>query len=454
MLIPAARIVPPAPPVHARPLPPWRLLAATLRNPLTAYSEESFQFTSGRVKLLGRTTVGVNHPDGVKHVLTTHAAKYIRPLPLIRSVRWMMGNGLFLAEGEAWRRQRRMLAPAFSPAHTGELLPHFLAAGRAMAERLENRAQANLSAEFNQTSLDAVLRALFSSPADTLGKEIARLTRHFLEGPARPNILDIVARREGDFAWAGRARRRFQVEWHRVVDALITRRREEPAAGEGTRDLLDLLLAARDPETGRALEPEEVRDQTATMLFAGFETTARLLSWATYLLALDQKEQAAVREEVAAFPPERVGSLQDLQNWPRLKCVLLETLRLYPPIPQLVRQAVEADEVLGERVEPGDLVWIAPWTLHRHRDHWDNPTAFMPERFEGQAQPWTHGAFLPFGGGPRICIGASFAMAEAQILMATLLSRHRIDLVDTRPVMPVGLITTVQSHEPRYALSA
>jgi cytochrome P450 len=230
------------------------------------------------------------------------------------------------------------------------------------------------------------------------------------------------------------------------------RRHEEPGAGQGARDLLDLLLAARDPETGRALEPEEVRDQTATMLAAGFETTARLLSWAAYLLALDQKEQAAVRDEVAAFPPERITGLQDLQNWPRLKCVLLESLRLYPPLPQLVRQAVEADEVLGERVEPGDLVWIAPWTLHRHREHWDHPTAFMPERFEGQAQPWTHGAFLPFGGGPRICIGASFAMAEAQILMATLLSRNRIDLLDTRPVLPVGLITTVQSYEPRYAL--
>jgi cytochrome P450 len=453
MLIPAARIVPPAPWVHAKPLPSWRLLAATLRNPLTGYSEESFQLPSGRVTLLGRTTIGVNHPDGVKHVLTTHADKYVRPLPLIRSVRWMMGEGLFLAEGEAWRRQRKMLAPAFSPAHTGELLPHFLAAGQSMVASLESRSAANLSAEFNQGTLDAVLRALFSSPADSLGREIARLTRYFLEGPGRPSVFDVLARREGDFAFLGRARRRFQVEWHAAVDALIQRRREEPAR-ERTRDLLDLLLAARDGDTGRALEPEEVRDEAATMLAAGFETTTRLLSWAAYLLALDQNEQAAVREELAAFPPERIAGLQDLKNWPRLKCVLLETLRLYPPLPQLVRQAVEADEVLGERVQAGDLVWIAPWTLHRHRSHWDHPTTFIPERFEGQAQPWNSGAFVPFGGGPRICIGASFAMAEAQILMATLLSRYRIELIDTRPVMPVGLVTTVQSYEPRYALLA
>jgi cytochrome P450 len=449
----AGLIVPPAPPVHANPLPSWRLLLATLRNPLNAYSEDSFRLRSGRVTILGRTAIGVNHPDGVKHVLTTHVARYGRPVAAVRAIRWMMGNGLFLAEGDAWRGQRRMLAPIFSPAHIGELLPHFHEAGRSLLLRLEGRSQATLSSEFNRATLDAVLRALFSSPADTLGKEIARLTRHFLDGPGRPTFFDTIARSESDFALLNGPRRRFQVDWHRAVDALIQRRQQE-TAGRDTRDLLDILLAARDGETGAALSAEEVRDQTATMLFAGFETTSRLLSWAAYLLALDQEEQALVREEVAAFPPDRIGSLQDLHNWPRLKCVLLEAMRLYPPVPQLVRQALEPDEVLGERVAPGDLMWISPWTLHRHRDHWDHPTAFMPQRFAGQPQPWMNGAYIPFGGGPRICIGASFAMAEAQILLANLLRRHRIALVDNRPVLPVGLITTLQSHEPSYSLSA
>jgi cytochrome P450 len=449
----AGLIVPPVHPVHGIPLSSWRLLLATLRNPLTAYSDESFQARSGRVRLLGRTTIGINHPDGVRHVLTTHAARYGRPIAAVRSLRWMMGDGLFLAEGDSWRQQRRMLSPLFSPSHIGQLLPHFQAAGRSLVARLAGRSQAILSAEFNRSALDAVLRALFSSPADTLGKELARLTRYYLEGPGRPTLLDMVARRESDFAFAAGPRRRFRSGWHSAVDSLIERRREEPA-GAGVRDLLDILLAARDPETGAALSAEDVRDQAATMLSAGFETTSRLLSWAAYLLALDQREQALVREEVTAFRPEQVAGLQDLQNWPRLKCVLLEALRLYPPVPQLVRVALAADEVLGEPVSPGDLIWIAPWTLHRHLDHWDQPNAFFPQRFAGQAQPWTHGAFIPFGGGPRICIGAGFAMAEAQMLLATLLDRHRIDLLDTRPVLPVGLLTTVPDYEPRYSLSA
>jgi cytochrome P450 len=447
------RVEPPAPIVHARPLPAWRVIAAMLGNPLTVYSRESFTLPVGRVRILGRTSIAVNHPDGVKHVLTSHAARYGRPAAAIRPVRWMMGNGLLLAEGEAWRGQRRMLAPLFSPAHIGALLPHFLAAGQALDEGLSGRSEAKLSEAFNQATLDAVLRALFSTPAATRGRELASLTHHYLMGPGRPNFGDMMAQAEGDFAMFDGSRRRFRTKWHQAVDAFVRARREEGHEG-GSRDLLDILLAARDPETGAALSPEEVRDQSATMIFAGFETTARLLFWAAYLLALDQREQARVRAEVAAFPPERVGSLQDLQHWSRLKCVLLEALRLYPPVAQLIRQAVAPDEVLGEQVAVGDLIWISPWTLQRHRDHWTDPTAFMPERFEGQPQPWGNGAFIPFGGGPRICIGASFALAEAQILMASLLNGRGFGLVDTRPVLPIGRITTVPSYEPRFSLRA
>lgn len=276
--------------------------------------------------------------------------------------------------------------------------------------------------------------------------------RGYLHGPGRPTFADAIAKKEGDYAIFDGPRRRFRARWFGTVDALVEVRRSRGPTG-ATRDLLDVLLDVRDPETGAALPPEEVRDQSATMLFAGFETTTRLLFWAAYLLSLDQREQAAIRAEIAAFAPERVVTLDDLENWPRLKRTLLEALRLYPPIPLLVREAIEADEVAGEAIEPGNLVWMSPWLLHRHRRHWKHPTAFMPDRFIDRPHPWTHGAFMPFGGGPRICIGASFAMAEAQILLATLLERFQIGLVENRPVLPVGLVTTRPDHEPRFSLS-
>jgi cytochrome P450 len=230
-----------------------------------------------------------------------------------------------------------------------------------------------------------------------------------------------------------------------------------PAGGHlahaAKRDLLDLLIAARDPEAGGALAPEEIRDQCATMIFGGYETTARLLFWASYLLTLDPTEQERLRAEVRAFPPERVASLDDLARWPRLRLVLLEALRLYPPVPLLVRQPLEDDVIMGEQVKRGVQVYVAPWVLHRHRKYWQNPTAFLPGRFADQTSPWTSGgAYLPFGAGPRICIGAVFALAEAQIVLATLLQRYRLTLETSRPVFPVGRLTVQPSYAPNFML--
>jgi cytochrome P450 len=177
------------------------------------------------------------------------------------------------------------------------------------------------------------------------------------------------------------------------------------------------------------------------------------LFWASYLLTLDQAEQSRLRAEVAAFPPERVTSLDDLNHWPRLRLVLLEAMRLYPPAPILVREPVEDDVIMGEPVRRGVQVYVAPWVLHRHRKHWEHPTAFMPDRFAGQSSPWTAGgAYMPFGAGPRICIGAAFALFEAQIVLATMLHRYAFTIEDERPVMPVGRLTIQPSYSPMFRL--
>ena len=191
------------------------------------------------------------------------------------------------------------------------------------------------------------------------------------------------------------------------------------------------------------------------MFFAGSETTARLMYWASYLMAMDLEEQTAVRKEIAAFPPERINGFDDLQNWRRLRSLLLEALRLYPPIPQIVRVAIGPDDICGEKIGADTQVWICPWVMHRHRKFWDRPTAFLPDRFAGKTAPWTQTpAYVPFGAGPRICIGLSFALSEAQIVMAQLLSRYAISLPDARPVLPVGRVTIEPSYEPLFRLDA
>jgi cytochrome P450 len=451
MLTPFRPLVPPAPKVHEKDLPGWRVLFAFNRNTLSIQPKRAFEELAVRRRIFGLESILLNDPDGIRHVLTTAMDKYRRMVAADRILGPLGGSGVFLADGSQWRRQRRMLAPLFTPAKVGLLLPHFMGAASALADRLSGSSRANLSLAFQEATLEAVLRALFSLPDSAERARITTMVRYYLAGPGRPNVLDAYARTTGSFAFALRSRRRFQKDWSGAIDAIVAARRNSPARGA---DLLDLLLSARDPETGEGLSESEVRDQCSTMIVAGYETTARLLFWATYLLTLDIDEQNRLRGELAAFPPERVGTLDDLLNWPRLRQVLLETLRLYPPAAYISREAIADDMVAGEEVGVGTQVWVSPWVLHRHRRFWDNPTAFMPDRFVGKLSPWTSmGAFLPFGAGPRICIGATFAIAEAQIMLATLLSRFKVALEDaSRPVMPVARITTAPSYEPWFRL--
>jgi len=450
----ARPIIPPAPKIHQGVLPIWRLMLETVKNSLGNWEEGSFTALLGRRNVAGIDSLLVNDPKWVRHILHANLANYVKPPAMLRPVRPLAGHGVLLAEGAEWKRQRRMLAPAFTPASVNLLLPHFSAAAKVMAERLATTPRVDLSGAFHEAALDAVLRALFSLPADGSSAGLARIVRDYLAGPGRPNIFDGFAQAEGDFAFALLRRRRFQKRWFKAVDAIIATRKAAPAP-ETHSDLLDLLLAVRDPDTDAPLDDEEVRDQCATMLLAGFETTSRLLFWASYLLTLDPAEQTRLRKEIAAFPPERVQTLEDLQHWPRLKQVLCETLRLYPPVPVMLRKALGPDTIGEYEIGAGTLLWISPWVIHRHREFWDNPTAFMPDRFAGKAAPWvTEPAFLPFSAGPRICIGASFAMAEASIVLATLLSRFELSLDSTRPILPVGGVTTSPDHEPLFSLEA
>jgi cytochrome P450 len=444
-------IVPPAPKVHDKDLAAWRVVRDFPRDTLSTWPDYAFDVPINRRRIFGIDGVLINDPEGVRHVMATAARKYARPVAFVRIFRPLAGNGLILAEGAEWRAQRRMLAPVFTPASVGRLLPHFQRAAEDLVRRLEGQSTANLAAAFQDATLEAVLRALFTLADADQRQRLAGMVRAYMAGPGRPQILDGFSRMENSWSWTQRGRRAFQRAWFAAVDEIVAERKAQ-GASDHPADLLDLLLAARDAETGQRLSDAEVRDQCATMLLAGFETTSRLLFWASYLLCLDQTEQSQLRAQISAFPPERAHSLDDLRRWPVVRETLLETLRLYPSAPVLTREAVEPDTILGVDIKPGAQIFISPWVIHRHRKYWEQPNAFIPSRFKDKPSPWTSGTFMPFGAGPRICIGAAFAMAEAEIMLATLLSRFRISLADTTPVLPVGRITTMPSYEPQFQL--
>ncbi len=448
----AATIFPSAPKVHSADLPAWRLLPAVMRSSLAIWPDFAFDILVNKRTLLGVTSVLVNDPEGVRHFLAVNAANYRRPSSVRRVAFPLGGSGLFLAEGVEWRRQRKLLAPSFAPTSINVLVPHFHEAARHLLHGVEGKPEVNLSKAFQDTALEAVLRALFSMPENEAREKLSTLVRGYVEGAGRPGLFDGFAPSDNSFGFALGKRRRFQSKWFAAIAAIIAERKAEPKLAD-RRDLLDLLLELKDAETGDTLSDDEIRDQSATMFFAGSETTARLMFWTAYLLTLDMEEQWQLSGEVTAFPPDRVRALEDLANWPRLRNVLLEALRLYPPLPHIIRQANGPDTICGISVAANDQIWASAWIMHRHRKFWQNPTAFMPDRFAGKSAPWVQmPAFIPFGVGPRICIGLHFALSEAQIVLAHLLARYRITASRKRSVMPVGRLTIEPDHEPAFRL--
>jgi len=262
-------------------------------------------------------------------------------------------------------------------------------------------------------------------------------------------VWDMLARRESDYASMQKERSDFKRRWFAEIDGIVANRRLQPPA-DGARDLLDLLMNARTGDGAPALSDKEISDQVATMMAAGFETTHAMF-WTIYLLACDPAVQAEVRAEVLATPAASVRTLADLRAWPGLRRVLMEALRLYPPFPVTARVARQDDVVGGVRIKAGTLVMLSPWIIHRHHRFWDQPDAFIPSRWIAREdRPGEH--YIPFGVGPRVCIGAAFAMSQVMLVVATLMARYRVELDDARPVLPTLRNATVPAIEPWFRL--
>ena len=449
-----APFVPPRPPVPAAGPGLPGFLAAVRTNALGMWGAEAYEQDVVIGRALGRPWLLLNAPAAIHRVLVENPAGYRRTPASIRILWPIAGRGLLLAEGEAWRLQRRTTAPALAPRMLPLLLPHMAHAVEAALPRLRAAAAAgpvNLLAAMQGLALDVAARAMFSLETARFGAAMRELLGQFGQRMARPGALDLVLPpwlpSPGDFA-----RLRFRRRWVALMDEIMAAR-TEAAAAEGPRDLFDLMRAARDPETGAGFSRAELRDQMATLIVAGHETTALALFWSLYLLARDQEAQARLAAEVAG---RDLGAGAAAEAMPQLvftAAVVSEALRLFPPAFTLVRQARKADRAGEVAIPRGAVVMMAPWVLHRHRRLWAEPDAFLPERFLPGAAPPPRFAYLPFGAGPRVCVGAQFALAEATLVLARLMQAFHVSMADDRPVLPAPVITTQPDHAPGFLLA-
>lgn len=450
-----APLVPPRPPVAPDNMTAVERMKAIRKNAITSWGERAYREDVIAGKFLGRNSYILNTPEAIRYVLVENYENYFRTPVGLRVLRPMLGDGLLTSFGKPWKHQRRTLAPAFTPRAVTTLVPHMLSATDEAIDELKRKTgqPIDLREAMQRMTLEIAGRTMFSLEMGRDGTTLRDFVIEYSERHAPPRMLDILLPLAiPSPADIGRAL--FRRRWTRFVGKLIRERRSMSAQLSGQqgapRDLFDLMVAARDPETGEAFSDELLGDEVATMILAGHETTATALFWSLYLLSLDQSAQQELADSVASMA---IDASTDISKLAFTRAVVDEAMRLYPPAFLIARAATGSDTVTGLPVQEKDVILISPWLLQRHEKLWHDPHAFIPQRFmPGTPQP-DRFAYMPFGAGPRICIGAHFALVEATLALAKIIQTFKVEITSVRPVMPVGIVTTQPDHSPVFRIT-
>jgi cytochrome P450 len=430
----------------------WGCMPQIRKDPLRFYTHARRDY-GDYVRL--RAVPGVyfyllTHPEAVEHVLQKNHKNYRKPAFFTRTMMLLVGQGLFTSEGDLWLRQRRLMQPAFHRQHLAKLAPLMVDAAEGFVREREAAGPGqvvDLLDEMMRLSFRVAGTTLFGADitggADTTGRAYRTAFEYLnyrMGSPFRAPAW-FPTRRNLAFARANRL-------LGRVVLGLIEARRQ---AGDRPDDLLSLLLAARDEETGAGMSDRQLKDEVLTLLTAGHETVGAALAWTWSLLGQHPRVQDDLADEARGRLRGRGPAAEDLPHLPLARAVFEEALRLYPPAHGQPREAIEADEVNGFPIPAKATVALSQYVTQRHPDFWEGPEEFRPERFlPPQAASRPKYAYFPFGGGPRVCIGNSFALLEGPLVLATVLRKFRVELVPGHPVVPDSTFTL----RPKYGVKA
>lgn len=436
-----APFVPPAPTPRTSPPSTLEMMRIVYRNPLELWGEPSYNEPYISVSGIGGPLVIANDPALIRHVLVDNAKNYKMATVRQLVLRPILRDGLLTAEGPVWKRSRKAMAPVFTPRHIFGFAQPMLKRSLAFVEKYEDGSTHDIAHDMTLLTYDILAETLFSGEIAGEPGDFARELDRLFETMGRVDPLDLLRAPE----WLPRITRmrgKKTMAFFRQIVADTVRQRSERLARDpdgAPEDFLTLLLRAEGPD---GLTRQEVSDNIITFIGAGHETTARALGWTLYCLAEAPWERDRVEAEIDTVLAREPDPTKWLDAMPFTRAAFEEAMRLFPPAPSINREPIEPETWRDLKIVRKAAVLVMPWTVHRHRKLWDNPDAYMPERFHpGNREKIDRYQYLPFGAGPRVCIGMSFAMQEAVIVLATLLSRLRFDTVAETKPWPVQKLT-------------
>ena len=418
------------------------------RDPLKFLRETRRYGDVVRMRFVFSDTYLIYHPDSVKHVLQENHHNYNKDVFTYKMFRPFLGQGLLINDGESWLHQRRLMQPAFHRKRIATYGTIMTDATDKLLERWQSYAEQNSSLhvaeEMMSLTLHIVGKTLFSldlsDETNTIGSAVTtmlNLLGNYVYAPFPP--ISIPTARNRRLLAAKRS-------LEQVIYRMIAERRQQ---NTDTGDLLSMLLSARDEETGEGMNDQQIRDELMTMLLAGHETTANTLAWTWYLLSQHSEVERRLYTEVDEVLGGALPTVEHLSELKYTNMVLEEALRLYPPACILSRKAIGDDELGGYRIPANSMIIVSPYAIQHHPDYWPDPERFDPERFTSESSAGrSHYAYFPFSSGPRMCIGSSFAMMEAQLILATIAQRYQLRMVPGHQVEPQMLVTL----RPKYGL--
>ncbi len=448
---------PPMPDHRPDRLPLWRHIALFRRDILSAQPARLYRARMAEVKLPFLHSVMVNTPELVRLVLQERPADFPKSARVREGLRPLLGDSIFITNGAVWARQRRMIDPAFEGGRTRESFPAMWAAAEAMAARLAP-GEIEVEAAMSHVTADVIFRTLFSVPIEeATAAEVYRAFRAHQRANPILNPAALVPMPP----WVPRLFPRKTRATAARIRALITRmvdaRMAEIAAGTAPDDLATKIMTTTDPETGARFSTEEMVDQVAIFFLAGHETSASALAWTLWLVAAHPDWQARLRDEAAVLCGSIGGVSPDfsvLRAMPLIRDTFREALRLYPPVPMMVREAAGPECFRGRDLGAGAQVIVSPWHMGRNERIWDDPHDFRPERWQDPATTaCARAGFLPFSAGPRVCPGAGFAMAEAVLILARILCAWEVQPLPGAVPQPVAQLTVRARDGIRVVLS-